>query len=136
MERRLHSVAAMKLVVLLTFAVAATACDRASSEPAPTARAVASLPAGIHRVADRSLVCMVNDQLMGKAQIPVEVQGRTYYGCCAMCKERLANQAAIRTARDPVSGEAVDKATAIIVHDDSGAVYYFASEDTLRRYQP
>lgn len=78
---------------------------------------------------------MVNDQFMGKPQIPVEVDGRTYYGCCPMCKDRLTNQAASRLAIDPVSGEQVDKARAVMVRDASGKILYFASEATLQRYR-
>ena len=40
-----------------------------------------------------------------------------------------------RRARDPVTGEPVDKAKAVIVQDPAGKVLYFASEDTLRRYR-
>jgi YHS domain-containing protein len=87
------------------------------------------------RVTDPSQVCMVNNQFMGKPQIPIAVEGRTYYGCCAMCKDRLGNDPASRTAQDPVTGEQVDKARAVIVKDDTGKVLYFASEDTLRRYR-
>ena len=87
------------------------------------------------RVSDVSQVCMVNNQFMGKPQIPIAVEGRTYYGCCAMCKDRLGNDPAARTAQDPVTGEKVDKATAVIIKDSSGNVMYFASEDTLRRYR-
>ena len=65
----------------------------------------------------------------------VDVEGRTYYGCCPMCKERLNMEPAVRIARDPVSGEDVDKAKAVIVKDASGKILYFASEDTLRRYR-
>lgn len=78
---------------------------------------------------------MVNDQFMGRTQIPVLVDGRTYYGCCAACKDKLEKQPSVRTARDPVTGEDVDKAKAVIVQDASGKVLYFASEATLRRYR-
>ena len=78
---------------------------------------------------------MVNDQYMGKPQIPIAVEGRTYYGCCAMCKDRLGKDPAARIARDPVTGQEVDKSTAVIIQDSSGKVMYFASEDTLRRYR-
>src|SRR5688572_5758551 len=128
-------------MTLRLFALVATlamaACDR-DSPPRPAVATASSqaLPAGITRVDDRSLVCMVNDQFMGKSQIPVEVAGRTYYGCCAMCKERLANQEAARIGQDPVTGAAVDKSQAVIVRDESGKVYYFAGEDSLRRWQP
>ncbi len=87
------------------------------------------------RVTDSSQVCMVNDQFMGKPQIPVEVQGRTYYGCCAMCKDKLNNQPESGTALDPVTGETVDKSTAVIVQDGAGKVLYFASEATLQRFR-
>ena len=78
---------------------------------------------------------MVNNQFMGKPQIPIAVEGRTYYGCCAMCKDRLGKDPTSRVARDPVTGEQVDKSTAVIVQDGTGKVMYFASEDTLRRYR-
>ena len=99
---------------------------------APATRTTA--PAAVQKVADRALVCMVNDMDMGKAQIPVVVEGRTYYGCCAMCKERLAKDAAIRSAIDPVSGKNVDKAKAVIGKRADGSVLYFESEANLRRY--
>lgn len=94
-----------------------------------------SLPAGLSRVTDVSEVCMVNNQFMGRPQIPVEVDGKTYFGCCEMCRGRIANEPEVRTAQDPVTGEPVDKATAIIVQDAAGKLLYFASEDTLRRYR-
>jgi YHS domain-containing protein len=75
---------------------------------------------------DAKYVCMVNDQIFPKVQIPVEVEGKTYYGCCAMCKDRLAKDAAARTALDPQTGETVDKATAhILAVDAEGNVGYF-----------
>ncbi len=125
----------MKILVGL-FVLGAAACSsRESTPPAPVASATAALPAGLSRVTDPSQVCMVNDQFMGRPQIPVDVEGRTYYGCCAMCKSRLGNEPATRTALDPVTGEPVDKAKAVIVQDAAGKVMYFASEATLRRFR-
>ncbi|MBL9019389.1 MAG: hypothetical protein JNL83_34695 [Myxococcales bacterium] len=106
-----------------------------SPAPAPAAAAAVTLPAGMSRVTDRSHVCMVNDFAMGRPQIPVEVNGRTYFGCCPDCKLKLETREANRIASDPVTGEPVDKASAVIVRDESGKVYYFASEDTLRRFR-
>ena len=131
----------MKTLLLSSvLAIAAlAACDK--SEPAaaigsPTAEVTAAaLPAGLTRVADASQVCMVNDQFMGKPQIPIEVDGRTYYGCCPMCKERLAKQPQSRTGTDPVTGRPVDKAVAIMVVDPAGKILYFETEDSLRRYR-
>jgi len=129
-----------KLIVSLLsaslFAVGLVACsDRDNAPPQATDRPAQVLPAGVSRVTDASQVCMVNDQFMGRPQIPVLVEGRTYYGCCPECKEKLEKQSATRTARDPVTGAEVDKAKAVIVQDASGKVLYFGSEDTLRRYR-
>jgi YHS domain-containing protein len=79
-------------------------------------------------------VCMVNNQVFEKDQIPASVQGKTYYGCCEMCKERLAKDAAARTGIDPVTGKPVDKATAVIAALPDGKVLYFESEKTFEQY--
>ncbi len=134
----------MKALVPVVLALGLSACtrDTATSSPGPArapaseqAQPTAALPAGMTRVAEPSQVCMVNNQFMGKPQIPIEVEGRTYYGCCAMCKDRLGTDPASRTAQDPVTGETVDKSVAVIIQDAAGKVLYFASEDTLRRYR-
>jgi YHS domain-containing protein len=80
-------------------------------------------------------VCMINNQLFEKDQIPVSVEGKTYYGCCEMCKERLTKDRAARTALDPVTHKEVDKATAVIAAQPDGKVLYFQSEKTLEEYQ-
>jgi YHS domain-containing protein len=79
-------------------------------------------------------VCMVNNQVFDKDQIPVTVEGKTYYGCCEMCKERLSKDAAARTAVDPVTGKPVDKATAVIAAMPDGKVLYFESQETYEKY--
>jgi len=79
-------------------------------------------------------VCMVNNQVFDKDQIPVAVDGKTYYGCCEMCKERLAKDAAARTGTDPVTGKPVDKATAVIAAMPDGKVLYFESQETYDKY--
>ena len=79
-------------------------------------------------------VCMVNNQVFDKDQIPITVDGKTYYGCCEMCKERLAKDAAARTAVDPVTGKPVDKATAVIAAMPDGKVLYFESQETYEKY--
>lgn len=81
-------------------------------------------------------VCMVNNAVFDKPQIPVEVSGKTYYGCCSMCKERLANDTSARMATDPVSGKNVDKASAVIGEDSGGAVYYFENEGNFNAFKP
>lgn len=80
-------------------------------------------------------VCMVNDKYFADPQIPVPVGTKTYFGCCEMCEGRLASDVGVRTATDPVSGNAVDKADAVIGALASGKVFYFESEQTLAEYQ-
>lgn len=79
-------------------------------------------------------VCMVNNTYFARDQIPVEVDGKTYYGCCQGCKARLQEDAAIRRAVDPVTGTEVDKAIAVAVARPDGSVMYFDSEENLERY--
>lgn len=81
-------------------------------------------------------VCMINEKVFVDDQIPVMVGEKTYYGCCAMCKTALAEDATKRTAVDPVSGKMVDKADAVIGTDVQGRVYYFQSEANLRAFRP
>lgn len=80
-------------------------------------------------------VCMINNKLFDKAQIPVTVAGKTYYGCCPMCKEKLEKSEEARTAIDPVSKKKVDKAAAVIGAAPDGTVYYFENETNLERFK-
>jgi YHS domain-containing protein len=91
-------------------------------------------PAGTLTKVEPKTVCMINEHAMGKDQIPVEVDGKTYYGCCDMCKKALAADASKRMSTDPVTGKQVDKATAIIAAQEDGRVFYFESDETLAKY--
>jgi YHS domain-containing protein len=90
--------------------------------------------AGPRRV-EPKLVCMVNNAVFDKEQIPVEVEGKTYYGCCQMCKKALTEKAELRVAVDPVSGKQVDKAKAVIAAEADGSVVYFESEANFEKYR-
>lgn len=109
-------------IALALFAVPAMAQDKA-------AEGVALTPV------KTELVCMVNDAVFAKPQIPVEVNGKTYYGCCHMCKERLAKDITVRMATDPVSGKQVDKADAVIGQAADGRAFYFESAENLKSYR-
>ncbi|HEV7238458.1 MAG TPA: hypothetical protein VGQ36_04395 [Thermoanaerobaculia bacterium] len=91
-------------------------------------------PMGLLTKVETKNVCMVNEQDMKKPQIPVEVDGKTYYGCCDMCKKALAENAEKRAATDPVTGKKVDKASAVIAAQEDGRVFYFESEETLAKH--
>ncbi len=122
-------------LVIIGSAVLAGACTKDAPSAPPAAATPVASENGLTRIEDPSLVCMVNDTYMGKAQIPIEVDGKTYFGCCPMCKERLAKEPDTRTAADPVTGETVNKATAVLAQAGDGTVLYFASEQNLRGYR-
>ena len=67
---------------------------------------------------------------MGVKQIPIEVNGTIYYGCCENCVEKLQkNIGDVRFGTNPLDKAKVDKATAVIVRNiENGEVYYFASK--------
>lgn len=80
-------------------------------------------------------VCMVNDKHMEKKQMEVPFDGKMYYGCCAMCVERIPSDESVRKATDPFTGEKIDKASAYIVFlNEEGNVAYFASEENFQKF--
>ena len=81
-------------------------------------------------------VCMVNDTYMGKDQIAVPVNGKTYYGCCQMCVKKLNEQETVRTTIGPHSGKKVDKVDAyIVLLDEQGTVGYFESQKSYETFK-
>ncbi|MCA9810870.1 MAG: hypothetical protein KC473_11055 [Candidatus Dadabacteria bacterium] len=84
---------------------------------------------------DSKYVCMMTDHVFPKEQIPVVVVDKTYYGCCEMCEARLKSSAESRVAVDPVSGQQVDKAVAVIGAAPDGGVYYFESVENLKSFK-
>jgi YHS domain-containing protein len=109
-------------IALLTLALA-VAAPALAGEAVPTLRRV-----------ETKHVCMINNQDMGRDQIPVEVEKKTYYGCCEGCKKALAEKPETRVAVDPVSGKTVDKASAVIGAKADGSVLYFESEKTFEEF--
>jgi len=101
---------------------------------AMTAFAQDAKPAGKLKKVETKKVCMINEHNMDKDQVPVEIDGKTYYGCCEMCKKALAENPEKRVATDPVTGKQVDKATAVIAAQEDGRVFYFESDETLAKY--
>ena len=80
-----------------------------------------------------NLVCMVNNAYMGVPQLEVPYEGKTYYGCCEMCQERIPKEKEARIAVDPYSLKDVDKADAyIVLVGDQGQIAYFESEKNYR----
>jgi YHS domain-containing protein len=105
------------------------------SKPSPMAtRQDAAEPEGKLIQADPKKVCMVTNTVFDKDQIPVRVKGRTYYGCCEMCKGELEKDRKQRVAIDPVSGRKVDKSRAVIGVASNGGVFYFENSGNLEKY--
>lgn len=84
--------------------------------------------------AEAQYVCMMNNKAFNKPQIAIEVEGKTYYGCCPMCADKLKNDTSLRTATDPVSGKSVDKANAVIGADAYGMTYYFENKKNFDKF--
>ena len=101
----------------------------------PVIDPLAILAVGVQRVEPKK-VCMINERVFANDQIPVKVAGKTYYGCCEMCKTTLAQDETKRTAVDPVTKRKVDKAVAVIGSDKQGRVYYFENDANLRAFTP
>lgn len=108
--------------------VSAAPVTAAAPATAAAPRVVQTAEGVLTEVTEPNLVCMVNNQFMGREQIPVEVEGVTYFGCCDMCKSRLAHDPSSRLGTDPVSGRSVDKAKAVMARTASGKMYYFENE--------
>ncbi|VDH15481.1 Uncharacterised protein [Algoriella xinjiangensis] len=82
-----------------------------------------------------NLVCMVNDAYMGKEQIEVPFEGKMYYGCCNMCKEKIPKDESVRYAIDPHSLKKISKADAyIVVIGNNDEVAYFESEENYQQF--
>ena len=107
-------------------ALAAFAPVSHASSWAATARSIEPLK--------HSDVCMVQNRYGTMKMIPVEVDGRMYYGCCAGCVGKLKLNPAVRIAKDPVSGVDIDKSKAFIVGNTDGTVTYFESSETAERF--
>ena len=82
----------------------------------------------------KEYVCMMQDMVLGKAGIPIQFEGKTYYGCCEMCKEKIRKEPQKYTrATDLVSRKPVDKSESFIYSVD-GTAYYFASDANRKTF--
>lgn len=84
---------------------------------------------------DPKYVCMPNNRLFKKEQLSTEIEGETYYGCCKMCINALNSDPQQRLAIDPVSGNEINKAKAIIGAAPDNSIYYFESEENLENFR-
>ncbi|WP_291123215.1 hypothetical protein [Empedobacter sp. UBA7620] len=132
------------LVVSILSAFTLTSCQNKTEEPTVTAHEehmsdmMQPSQTMAYNVGDKvpnKQVCMVNNAYMGKDQFEVPYDGKTYYGCCNMCVERIPNDETSRKAKDPFTGKEIDKANAyIVLKDQQGNVDYFENEENYKKY--
>lgn len=122
------------IIVIAIFVIAAMVGLGSIAQEKKSVESQNSVETSLKQV-EPKYVCMVNDQLFKKAQIPVTVEGKTYYGCCEMCKGKLASDPSSRTSIDPVSSKMVDKADSIIGATETGKVYYFENNINLKKFE-
>jgi YHS domain-containing protein len=115
-----------------------TVAAEGAAESAESGGSAKSASSGaLTRISDHGGVCMLSNRYLGeRADVPIEVEGKTYRGCCANCAARLGSHPETRTASDPVTGKPVDKATAVLARDANNRVFYFESEATLAGFAP
>lgn len=123
-------------ISMLGITITNVQCQQVQNKPPheATQKPAMQLPEG---KVPSSYVCFPNNRYMGKEQISVVIDGKTYYGCCMGCIGKLKTQPAQRHATDPLSGKEVDKATAYIVikpGSSKGEVLYFESEENYRNF--
>ena len=121
-----------------------TSCQNKTEEPAVTAHEeqmsdmMQPSQTMAYNVGDKvpnKQVCMVNNAYMGKDQFEVPYDGKTYYGCCNMCVERIPNDETAHKAKDPFTGKEIDKANAyIVLKDQQGNVDYFENEENYKKF--
>lgn len=85
---------------------------------------------------ENSRICMPMNKLFQDEQISVTIEGKTYYGCCQGCVNKLKKNPATRTAIDPVSEKKVNKAEAVVGANPDGKVYYFESVANMKKFEP
>jgi YHS domain-containing protein len=132
----------LTLVVASSFILATPpqACSSSDKGAQPSSAQTSQMPvadvapAGKLTKIDARMVCMERNHTFDEPQIPIEIKGKTYYGCCEMCKNMLAKDRKQRIAVDPVSKRKVDKATAVIGVGANKGILYFENETNLERY--
>lgn len=121
----LKKISAFVLLVLFAAASPAFTAQSVPVKKAPT-QALQSLK--------HSDVCMVQNRHGVMKMIPVEIDGKMYYGCCAGCVGKLKFNPAVRFSKDPVTGKEIDKAKAFIIGNKDGTVTYFESKETAEQF--
>jgi YHS domain-containing protein len=84
-----------------------------------------------------SVVCMVSGIVKDKAIKPIEINGKTYWGCCGNCLTQLKNNIKnVLFAKDPVSGAMISKSGALkrLNPENKKYVLYFETDKNYELY--
>lgn len=122
-----------KLTVFLVLILTATVAIKISNSDSEEKTVLNQDTRSLQQV-DSKYVCMVTNKLFNKEQIPTEMDGKTYYGCCEMCKGTLANDPTSRFGVDPLTKNNVDKALSVTAAGSDGSIYYFENEKNLQEF--
>lgn len=133
-KKIVYSTVGCAALVILFAAQTSWACGPGAEDCSQDRPADKKEQSVVMRSVDPSYVCMTNDTAMKKPQIPIMINGKTYYGCCNGCVARLKEDAASRHSSDPATGRSVDKASAYIVKDAAGKALYFESIESYKAY--
>jgi len=116
----------LKVLVMVAFLILLAACNNSANEKGRmSSRGHNSMTANTPS----------KNGSISKYEIGDPVPHKFYYGCCAMCKDKLVNDLSARTAIDPVTNNRVDKADAFIaIAGDKGVVAYFENAQSFKRF--
>lgn len=82
---------------------------------------------------EQNRVCMPQNLVFDRDMIPVQLNDRTYYGCCEGCIVQITQNEALRMGQDGLTGENIDKSQAVVL-DIHGKAMYFASAENAKKY--
>jgi|GEM_PF-3514289 len=134
MKTTLIAVLAIIIAISLYSFITQRQAEKTSAETAQKIVQLTDEESVTFRQVDPSFVCMNDDELFGIPQIPITIDDKTYYGCSSNCEQTLNKLPSARVAIDPVSGNEVDKATAVIGADESDEIYYFENQTNLLEF--
>lgn len=132
----------LMIAMAMSFLIALPSCEKKESKRSAYSKnqlsneseKTAQLGQSAFQVVPASKICMPQDRVFPNKMFSIEYNGKTYYGCCMGCIKKIKKDPnRYIWAKDPISGETVDKADAIIL-DIQGKAVYFASKDNARNF--
>lgn len=120
--------------LLLSLSFATTVAAQSSAEEGAESTETVKQATGDLEQVEARYVCMITNKVFDTEQIRIPLENDVYYGCCEMCVAKINENVDSRYATDPVTGNRVNKAKAVLGADDTRTVYYFESKETLAAF--